>query len=485
MAKNKLQIFLGLKDNASRKLNAVSSNVTATAQKMRTAGLVLATAGVAGILTLNKMTLSVIETSSELVKLSKATGIAATQLAGLGFAAEQEGGSIDAVSKALKKLSDSSRLAAQTLNNESRRAFDALGISASTTNGKLKNSQDILLEMADVLEKGNITAEKQAALYFLLGRGAQDIIPFIKGGSDAIKDQIAEYIKLTGVTDEMLQGFKEVGDEMTTMKAALQGIKIQLASIILPILRQLTGVIIILVRKFSELPDSLKILITTMTTLAPVILVVGGAALFLTAQLALFSTASVTAVAITGTLTAAMGILAGGLWAVVSPILVVLVAVDLLFRALALLRGAIAGVNEAWNRLRGNISQAEFFKNLRKELFTLAKRGGLLTGFDLIKDKIQSLADLKIKPPTIDTSAINRSVESLKGSVEGIKNLGRESFGLGDFVPGILGGTTGGGLLAGKFGGARKNIITIQVDSESKFGKEVMSFITSKGALAA
>jgi len=460
MAKtSKLQIILGMKDNASKKLGRVEKKVLLTASNIRRAGLALVAFGAAGTLAIGKMSKDVIDMSSDLVRLSEATGIAATQIGGLGFAAEQEGGSLEAVAKALKKLTDASRLAGQSLNNESRRAFEALGITANKTDGSLKSSQELLFDLADTLSKGTITNEKYAAANFLMGRAAQSLIPFLKGGTREIKSQINAYLELTGITDDMLDRFKLAGDELTTLKTAFLGLTIQVASAALPAIRKLVEITLRLIKAFQELPNSTKETIVAMGVIAPIVIAATGALLLF-----------------------AVAIKSAGLFIVAT--IGSFLSFTQTFTRLGTIVAKTTELYLRFKRATGSaVSDSDIarVKKLGDALFTISQKGVAFGGVKVIKDLLK---DLKL--PKLDLAKVTKDIQKSimeafgKGGADGVKSLTKSSFGVGEFLP-TFGSLTGGSLFSRSL---KQNNITINVDPQSDFGKQVMQFISSQGALA-
>src|SRR3990172_6871638 len=89
-----------------------------------------------------------IDAADHLNDLSKKTGIAATTLGGIGFAAEQAGGDLDSAAEALGKLNKT--VAAAAVGNKDAAEFlTVLGIEVKNSVGQIRGVDTILAEVAD------------------------------------------------------------------------------------------------------------------------------------------------------------------------------------------------------------------------------------------------------------------------------------------------------------------------------------------------
>ena len=134
--------------------------------------------------------------SDEQGKLSDEIGVSVGQLDALQFANARAGGTADGLSNSLRQLT-------QRIGEVSRgtgsglEAFGILGIQITDTNGQLKDTGDVLLEVADKL--GNFSKAQQIDLAGKLG--LSDTIRLLQQGSEGIKELTADAYKF-GVTTE-------------------------------------------------------------------------------------------------------------------------------------------------------------------------------------------------------------------------------------------------------------------------------------------
>lgn len=104
-----------------------------------------------------------VETLSSLKQVAKETGFDFSQL---------DGG--------LQKLARSMSTALQNPASQSARAFREIGVSALDTNGKLKETDKLFIELASTLGEYEDGAGKVALVQALLGKSGADLIPFMK-----------------------------------------------------------------------------------------------------------------------------------------------------------------------------------------------------------------------------------------------------------------------------------------------------------------
>ncbi|MFX9699918.1 hypothetical protein ABTP10_19410, partial [Acinetobacter baumannii] len=78
-------------------------------------------------------------------------GIAATEMGGIGYAAQMSGNDLQTVSDGLTKLNKSVAQAASG-NKEMADTFKSMGINVLDSTGKVKLADDVLKEVADKFE---------------------------------------------------------------------------------------------------------------------------------------------------------------------------------------------------------------------------------------------------------------------------------------------------------------------------------------------
>ncbi len=163
---------------------------------------------------------SSIDLQDELGGLSKKTGIAASDLAGFKFAADQNGTSLEMVAKGVKELS----IGMATTPDK----FAKLGINAKTATGALIQISDLVAGMPDGMQKTALLAE-------LMGKKVgPEMAEFMSIGGAAMREYIAKGKDIYKVTDDNAAAAKAFKDQMGELKARLDGVGISIANKMLP-----------------------------------------------------------------------------------------------------------------------------------------------------------------------------------------------------------------------------------------------------------
>ena len=120
--------------------------------------------------------------------------------------------------------------------------FDAIGVAATNSDGSLRATEDVLLELADVFQKLPDGPQKAALAVEIFGKSGRDLIPFLNKGSEGIR-------KLTDESDAFGATVTSVGaklggefnDRLDQLKGAAQGAGQSVAERLLPGLVAVNG----------------------------------------------------------------------------------------------------------------------------------------------------------------------------------------------------------------------------------------------------
>ena len=194
-----------------------------------TAGF-LTLGGVAGIGAFVKRTL---DAQDELSKLSQKITVSVETLAGLRHAADLAGVSGEALTKGFKTLSSQMFDSSMGLA-ESKRNFAALGVQVQNTDGTLKDTQAVMLAVADKFAGMSDGAAKSALAVKLFGKTGLDMIPMLNEGSAAIASMIAEGQRLNPVTAESAKQAEIFNDNMTRLGKSVSAVGINILNDLLP-----------------------------------------------------------------------------------------------------------------------------------------------------------------------------------------------------------------------------------------------------------
>jgi hypothetical protein len=151
-------------------------------------------------------------------------GTTTQALQGLQFAAQMNDSSAEALGQGLQFLARSA-FAAKEGSKEAQAAFTKLGVKITDASGKLRTTDQIMLDVADGLQKIDSPAEKTAIAMKVLGRGASELVPMLSKGSAEI---LAFREELDALGGSFATDFVDLADEWndngTRMATILKGI---------------------------------------------------------------------------------------------------------------------------------------------------------------------------------------------------------------------------------------------------------------------
>jgi lambda family phage tail tape measure protein len=175
-----------------------------------------------------------IDTADKLNDMRQKTGIAVEELDALGFAAQLNGTTLDAVSGALGKLAKNMSEAAGG-SREASATFAQFGISAQELRSGSITTTEALAKIADKISSMPDGWEKAAAAQRVFGKSAAEIIPLLNAGGDAIRDAGAELDALGGrMTGAMASAADEFNDNLTRINRSVSMLGMNVANELLP-----------------------------------------------------------------------------------------------------------------------------------------------------------------------------------------------------------------------------------------------------------
>lgn len=196
-------------------------------------------AGLAVIKFAKKLAQEVAELGDRFDKMALRTGQSFEQLQKWSFVAELTGANINTIEKSLLKLQAAQVEAADgtaTYADE----FKRLGVEVKDADGNFKDTNDLLIEMADAFQTLDSDAERTNVIMRTMGRQGLQLIPMFKQGSAAIREMMEESKQLGGIIDQDLrEASTEFIDNQTRMNQIMQGFKNAVGKGLLPVLIKL------------------------------------------------------------------------------------------------------------------------------------------------------------------------------------------------------------------------------------------------------
>jgi hypothetical protein len=204
----------------------------ATNRMGRAAGLAAAALGaIAGALSVSAfagMIKGAIDAMDNLKDLSVTSKIAVEDLAGLQLAATQSGSDLEGTAEAIGKLS-----ANMGKNSEQ---FARLGVTSKDPLEAFKQLSDVFRSIEDPHLRAAFAADA-------LGKSWKSAAPLLSEGSVRIGEMIQRGKDISSVTTDMTFKADDFNDKMAEMDAAVEGVKLKLASEMLPAMVEITKAI--------------------------------------------------------------------------------------------------------------------------------------------------------------------------------------------------------------------------------------------------
>ena len=166
--------------------------------------------------------------------MSERTGVAVEELSKLSYAAKLSDVTIEQLQMGLTKLNKG---IAETANGtgEVSKSFSAMGISVKNADGSLKNSAQVLNDIAEKFATYQDGANKSALAIQIFGKSGAELIPLLNQGSDGLKRMGDELERLGGVvTADAAKNAGLFNDNMDKLGVTVSALGKSFANSILP-----------------------------------------------------------------------------------------------------------------------------------------------------------------------------------------------------------------------------------------------------------
>jgi methyl-accepting chemotaxis protein len=230
MAQENLNIVIRAFDKTSAGFRKVRDGLGGISK--RVLNVKTAVAGLGGALALRQFSQQI----DDIAKQSDRLGITVAQLQSLQFAASQTGTGAEELKKGFERFNKSISEASTGIGT-GMRAFEMLGIQVTNTDGTLKDSNQLLNEVADGFTRVKDPADRVRIAMDLFGRSGAGMVNMLQNGSeelDAIRDQFgALTIELTG---EQAKAVEEANDRFDALGRTFSSIGHRITSVVMPAL---------------------------------------------------------------------------------------------------------------------------------------------------------------------------------------------------------------------------------------------------------
>jgi lambda family phage tail tape measure protein len=235
--------------------NDAQFQLEAATERLGLLGSVLGKLGPAGLIAgasiaalgvgITALVMPVARVGDEFFKLSQKTGVSVEALTALDYAAKLSDVTTEGLTKALQKLSVA-MFDTQVNGDEGSAALKALGVSATDAHGQIRQTEAVLLDLAEKFADMPDGADKAALAVKLFGKEGLAIIPFLNQGREGITALMEEAQRLGLVMSEDVARASEVfNDNLTRLSAIFEGVQRQIGAAVIPILADFTEQVIL------------------------------------------------------------------------------------------------------------------------------------------------------------------------------------------------------------------------------------------------
>lgn len=191
-----------------------------------------------------------IASAGELDQMAKKTGATVEALSGLKSAAKLSGTSLEEVGGGLQKLSKAMFEAAGGSQKQSD-LFKSLGVEVTDSSGKLRDSGEVMLDLAKKLDSMDSSTQAVATAQMLLGKRGAQLLPFMQDLAD-IGELNAK------VTSEMAAEADLYEKNLVRLEGRKKSLYNTIASAMLPVMRDFTDALLASGSMTERLNDTAK-----------------------------------------------------------------------------------------------------------------------------------------------------------------------------------------------------------------------------------
>ena len=239
MANAQAKYVIKLEDKTKRAFKAIGKSLKRTTSavfSMKT-GFVSA-AGIAGIGYFVKKSL---DATDEMAKMSRAIGVSVENLQRLRHAASLGGLEATQLDKAVQKLSVNMADMSKGIGL-AKDVFDKYNISVTNSDGTLRDTVDVMADVADVTAGLTNKTEKADLAYKLFGARGGKMINVLEGGSVAMREAMFEADKLGLVmSEDTAKGVEKANDAFTRLGSYLTSSFHRAVANLAPLIEKITN----------------------------------------------------------------------------------------------------------------------------------------------------------------------------------------------------------------------------------------------------
>jgi hypothetical protein len=223
------------------------------------------------------MTLAAAKIAGEMDDLTKRAGVNSESFQKLSYAAKLNGVEMTSLSGGLIKLSKTLYDANEN-GKKSSTVFQELGINVVDNNGKLRQSDQVLLDVATKFKGMTNETEKVALAQKLFGKSGAELLPLLNQGKEGIL-AFGDEAKRLGLilSDEAITALTSLDDSVDKIKSGFGGLGNQIGAAFAPILNKLADGLAWVIELFNKIPAPVRNAGIIAIGLAAAVALLGGA----------------------------------------------------------------------------------------------------------------------------------------------------------------------------------------------------------------
>lgn len=236
MASEQLKIELTAIDKTMAAFNSVNNSLTRLSNFTAKARAALATIGVAFAASQFANGIkNAADRAENFANAAQKIGSSVEFISGISFAAKLANVEFESLEKGLIKFSRAVDEASSNAKSGLAYDFKRIGVDLRDTNGQLKPTSDLFLEIADRISSYGDGARKAAVAQAIFGKSGADLIPLLNLGSQGIRELQAQADAL-GITfsGSAAQSANNFNDQLDILSMAADGFMNRLMSGIVP-----------------------------------------------------------------------------------------------------------------------------------------------------------------------------------------------------------------------------------------------------------
>lgn len=216
---------------ANKKLDKFTKSADISAAKIAKG---VAAAAISAGVAFGAMAKSAVDHGDALDEMSQRTGISVESLSRLEYAARFSGVALEDLAKSQGKMAKQMVAAAQG-SKSAQKAFQQIGVAIKNTDGSLRSSEEVMLDVAEKFSKMEDGAGKTAIAMEIFGKSGAAMIPFLNEGREGIA-RLSKEADALGVTmsEKTAKQAAEFNDSMDRIKGATTGLVNQFIEKALP-----------------------------------------------------------------------------------------------------------------------------------------------------------------------------------------------------------------------------------------------------------